>query len=160
MNTVPHRSVRHLPRGFTLVEIMVVVVIIGFLAAMAIPAFQRVQRASKTARIVNDFRVFSQAFEIYNSQNGGWPPNASAGAVPAGMSGDFRVNVWQNPTIIGGSWNWDNNVSGLVAAISIQNFTADDSQLTAIDAKLDDGDLTTGNVQKVGSNRLSFILQR
>jgi type IV pilus assembly protein PilA len=159
MNTVPHRSVNAPKRGFTLVEIMVVVVIIGFLAAMAIPAFQRVQRASKTARIVNDFRVFSQAFEIYNSQNGGWPPNATAGAVPAGMSGDFRVNVWQNTTVIGGSWNWDNNVAGLAAAISIQNFIADDNQLQEIDAKLDDGDLTTGNVIKVSSNRFSFILQ-
>lgn len=159
MKTTPHRSIRSALAGFTLVEIMVVVVLIGLLATLAIPAFQKVQRASKTARIVNDFRVFSQAFEVYNSQNGGWPANASPGVVPAGMNGDFRVNVWQSQTVIGGNWNWDNNVSGNAAAISISNFTADDALLMAIDAKLDDGDLSTGFVQKISSNRFSFILQ-
>ena len=75
---------------------MIVVVIIGLLAALAIPAFQRVQRASQNARIINDFRVFSQAFEIYNSQNGAWPNNAGPGVVPTApvaMNGDRKSVV-------------------------------------------------------------------
>src|SRR3954466_12490482 len=98
MSTPPTRCRHVTPSGFTLVEIMIVVVIIGLLAALAIPAFQRVQRASQNARVINDFRVFSQAFEVYNSMNGVWPNNAGAGAIPAlpvPMNGDFKAASWQ-----------------------------------------------------------------
>src|SRR3954465_15238981 len=98
MSTPPTRCHHVASRGFTLVEIMIVVVIIGLLAALAIPAFQRVQRASQNARVINDFRVFSQAFEVYNSVNGVWPNNVGAGQVPTTpvpMTGDFKGATWQ-----------------------------------------------------------------
>jgi type IV pilus assembly protein PilA len=142
-----------------LVELMIVVVIIGLLAAMAIPAFQRVQQATLINRAVNDFRVFSQGFESYNSLNGGWPPNASPGAVPSGMSKDFKEDTWAaNPNVIGGRWNWDINKNGIRASLSVSGFNLDDDQLTKIDARLDDGNLSTGLVRKF-SDRVSYILE-
>ncbi|HVU18063.1 MAG TPA: type II secretion system protein [Candidatus Didemnitutus sp.] len=157
----PVAPARSLRRGFTLVEIMIVVAIIGLLAALAIPGYLRVQRRSQNSRVANDLRVFSQAFESYATQNGTWPANASPGVVPAGIStADFKVSVWQSPTTIGGEWNWDLNiVPGVTAAISISNFTCSDAQLAEIDAMIDDGDLSTGLFQKVSSNRVSYILQ-
>ena len=147
--------------AFTLVEIMIVVVIIGLLAALAIPAFQRVQRAAQNNRVVNDFRVFSQAFETYATQNGRWPANVGPGLVPAGMSrADLKVSVWQAKTTIGGQWNWDQNIAGFAAGISISNFTCPDAQLQEIDAKIDDGDLATGLFQKVAGNRAMLVLEQ
>lgn len=160
MKTSPPRPPPHRHAAFTLVEIMIVVVIIGLLAAMAIPAFQRVQTSARNNRAINDFRVFSQAFETYATQNGGWPPNAGTGVVPTGMSGDFKTSVWQGTTSLGGRWNWDRNLGSVIAGISIVNFTASDAQLMVIDAKLDDGDLSTGTFQKVSANRVTYILEQ
>jgi type II secretory pathway pseudopilin PulG len=65
---------RPLPGAFTLVEIMVVVVIIRLLAAVALPAFQRVRERSLASRLANDFRQFEAAFQRYTLEHGDWPP--------------------------------------------------------------------------------------
>ena len=57
-------------KGFTLVEIMIVVVIIGLLAAMAIPAFQKVRTASQDKTVLNNARQLSAAADQYYLENG------------------------------------------------------------------------------------------
>jgi len=163
MHAKCNRSLTRLQRGFTLVEIMVVVVIIGLLAALAIPAFQRAQRASQNARVINDFRIFAQAFEVYNTQNGAWPPNAGAGVVPTGMSKDFKEDTWKAlTTAIGGRWNWDVDRTEFKAGVSISGVTVTDEQLLEIDVKLDDGNLSSGTFQKLPTSpvRVSYILEK
>ena len=57
-------------KGFTLVEIMIVVVIIGLLAAMAIPAFQKVRTNSQDKAVLNNARQLSAAADQYFLENG------------------------------------------------------------------------------------------
>jgi type IV pilus assembly protein PilA len=62
-----HKSSR---QGFTLVEIMIVVVIIGLLAAMAIPAFQKVRASSQDKAVLNNLRQLSSAADQYFLEKG------------------------------------------------------------------------------------------
>jgi prepilin-type N-terminal cleavage/methylation domain-containing protein len=153
--------------AFTLVEIMVVVVIIGLLAAVAMPTFRQVSMRSKATATVNDIRQFSAVFLTYSHQNGRWPAETDAGVIPTEVTDSLPKNFSQR-TPIGGLYDWDYDVSpGGVpakAAITITSVSgnpmSDDAALVEyIDNLLDDGVLTSGNVQ-YNAGSLVFIIER
>jgi type IV pilus assembly protein PilA len=64
------KTINNSNKGFTLVEIMIVVVIIGLLAAMAIPAFQKVRQSSQDKAVLNNARQLAAAADQYFLENG------------------------------------------------------------------------------------------
>jgi type IV pilus assembly protein PilA len=59
-----------LSAGFTLVEILIVLVIIVLLAAMALPAFQKVRTSSQDKAVLNNARLLAAAADTYFLEKG------------------------------------------------------------------------------------------
>ena len=143
LNPFPVRLRRRRSAGFTLVEIMIVVVIIGFLASMAIPAFQRVRRNVQNTAFANDLRLARNAAEQYIMEVGTYPPDGAAG-MPSELSPYMPSRINDGPTPVGGVWDWDYEQFGFKAGISVYKPTADAAQMQEVDRLVDDGDLSPG----------------
>ncbi|MEW6237322.1 MAG: prepilin-type N-terminal cleavage/methylation domain-containing protein [Candidatus Omnitrophota bacterium] len=65
-----------IPKAFTLIELLIVVAIIGVLAAIAVPNFLNAQIRAKIGRVQSEFKTISTAFEMYRLDGGGRLPDA------------------------------------------------------------------------------------
>jgi len=68
-------------KGFTLVEILIVVIILGILAAIVIPQFTQASDDARLSALQSDLQTVRSQLELYNVQHGNYPDmKYSAGA--------------------------------------------------------------------------------
>lgn len=82
--------------GFTIVELLIVIVVIAILASISVVAYNGIQTRAKNAKTVAAASAWAKAIRMYNAETGLWPTNSCLGTITTyGASGS---HCWtQNP---------------------------------------------------------------
>jgi prepilin-type N-terminal cleavage/methylation domain-containing protein len=145
--------------GYSVIELLIVVVIIGDLALIAVPFFMRARKAAQDSQFLNDLRTAVSAVELYAAENTRYPPEANQSVVPDGLSIYLSKLRWSDANSLNGSWDWDYQANGLKAAVSVTLSAEDDVRMQDIDERMDNGALVTGAFRKTGPGRYSYIIE-
>jgi len=145
-------------KGFTLVEIMIVVAIIGILSAISIPAMLRAAEKARARRFAREIQAAGHAFVRFSFDHGEYPADRTPAQMPDGMAEYLTGFPWTEETVIGGSWDWDSGQFSTLAGVSVYLPDWTDSRMMEIDRVIDDGNLATGQFRKRASGYI-YVLE-
>jgi type IV pilus assembly protein PilA len=80
-------------QGFTLVELLVVMVIIGVLAAISIPVFLSQRKKAVDSSMKSDLRTVAVQMETYFTDNSSYPTSITMSGTTATLATGFSVNL-------------------------------------------------------------------
>lgn len=158
-----HHSERSSPCGFTLIEVLAVVVILGVLSGVVIAQFVDVAEDAEKAAFITSGKTFIKAAQRYQADYGAFP-NGAPGQLPPGFGDYVTSHQWEAVTPVGGLWDSAVNAFGVEASLGVffgagaPSPHRDDAYMQEIDALIDDGDLATGGFRKMSNTRYFFIV--
>ena len=89
-------SILHSSRGFTLMELMVVIIIMGILIALGLTSYKSTQIKSRDIRRKNDLSQIAKALELYYNDYGQYPTDTNSKIYGCGTAG-ASVCEWGSP---------------------------------------------------------------
>ena len=168
--------------GFTIVELLIVIVVIAILAAISIVAYTGIQNRARASAIISDLKATEKALNAYKVTTGAgsWWVDSDAALTGTGnpnisaiisAQSDFRDYLQAAPSTDGldtaNQWFYDHDndiYNGCSAGVSGVNIAIVASATTglaqAIDDAMDDGDLACGKFRAAGGYLLYAIANR
>lgn len=140
-------------RGWTLIELMLVLLIMGLLVNLAILKYIDLTRSGYTAKIASEFTVVRlAAYNFEADHNNVWPDDTGPGVVPPAMVQYLPKGFsFTNPNY---TLDWDNNSPSLTPyQLAISMTTTDDRLLRVLRNALG-----TNAPYFFAGNKLTFVL--
>jgi prepilin-type N-terminal cleavage/methylation domain-containing protein len=133
MRTLTTTNTNIIRRGFTLIEILIVVIILGILAAIVVPQFTDAADDANDAAVRSQLQTLRGQIELYRAQNTPSNPTLVANQWTQLTTGDYLMGAPMNPltgtsTIAavaadGVAWIWKDKGNGTLAL-----YAGDDSE--------------------------------
>jgi len=153
-----------LRKAFTLVELVIVILILGVLAAIAAPKLFDVMEESEVATTLANVQVILDAVERYHADHASLPGDVNRGIFPPDLDGYLHERVFTNPGPLGSLYDWDGpGTSKPVIALAIvfpRSGVSSTEFYQRIEQAIDDGDSSTGWVTASGARICFFVADK
>lgn len=165
--------------GFTIVEILVVIVVIGILAALVLNSFAGAREKAQVAAIADGLEKGEKAFKAFalNENRVTWWEDDALGGYNNPSFRHLAANTKfgqyfrEEPKVEGLNirWRYDNDVSGDYDGCSnshrgvniiVSNLAKYPEIAKKVDESIDDGNINCGKLRQVGSNDFRYNINR
>jgi prepilin-type N-terminal cleavage/methylation domain-containing protein len=151
--------------GFTIVELLIVIVVIGILAAISVVAYNGVQTRAKASVVADDLKKTEKAFKLLAIEQGRstwWTDNTFTGSSNPSIeaiinNSNLGSYLQREPTSVGTNWVYDSDVDASSKAECNQNDIRgtglfirdvfDVNLVLEIDKIIDDGNIACGKLR-------------